>query len=142
LGDPKLQRSNPRDQSPDVIPAAIAKPAFGAFAFFRGKRFCHLSFQCRLNERLNGRADKILVPFQKLLDCNGLRIILNLGHGLLPHQRVGDFDHHLHTMATSLDFAELSAQYHQHTRLAPQHQGKPRSGGLSGTSTAPLQSLR
>jgi hypothetical protein len=38
-----------------------------------------------------------------------LRFILNLGHGLLPRQRVGDFDHHLHTMATSLDFAELSA---------------------------------
>ena len=49
--------------------------------------------------------------FQKLLDRGNLRPIAVLGHGLLPRQRVGDFDHHLHSMATSDDFAELSACY-------------------------------
>ena len=60
-----------------------------------------VSEEARDDKGWNRRADKILVPFQKLFDRYNLRSILNLGHGLLPRQRVGDFDHHLHTMATS-----------------------------------------
>jgi hypothetical protein len=111
LRDAKLQRANPRDEIALVITAAIPKTAFGALALPGGKRVRHLRFKSRLNERLNRRADKVLVPLQKLFDRDNFCLNLLHGHGLLPRQRVGDFDHHLHTMAASFDFAELSAHY-------------------------------
>ncbi len=66
-----------------------------------------------------GAEDVVGAPLtQKLLDRYNLRSILGLGLGLLPRQRVGDFDHHLHTMATSLDFAELSPHYPTRSRAS------------------------
>jgi hypothetical protein len=40
-----------------------------------------------------------------------LRSIFALGYGLLPLQRLGDVEHHPHTMAASDHYAEPSAHY-------------------------------
>jgi hypothetical protein len=80
----------------------------GALALLRAQRLGHFHFERRLHKGLYRRAHKILVPLQMLLDRNNLRFILNLGHGLLPRQRVGDFDHHLQTIAALADFAARS----------------------------------
>ena len=105
----QLQRANPRDQRAAVIAAAVAQPPVSALPLLRRQRLRHLCFQRCLNQRLNCRANEILIPLPKRFDRLRLRSILDPGHGLLPRQRSDDSHHHLHSMATQ--FAELSAQY-------------------------------
>jgi hypothetical protein len=82
-------------------------------ALLRAQQFGHLDFQRGFDRRLHRSADEVRIALQQDFDIDDLALTLNLGHGMQPRQRVGDVEHHPHTMTAwpSNDFAEVSRHY-------------------------------
>ena len=82
-----------------VIAGPITEPGLGSLPLRRTKRLSHLGFQRRLDHRFHRGSEELRIARQQGFDIDDLALTLNLGHGVLPRQRVGDVRHHPHTMA-------------------------------------------